>query len=77
MITTRIDTSPEHLKHLLREIDLTTDQLATEAGVHRTSAYAWTSGRAQIPVSVIRMLEMMIEKKENNTTLRVKAKTAE
>ena len=64
MITTRIDTSPERLRRLLGEIDLTTDQLATEAGVHRTSAFAWTSGRAQVPVSVIRMLEMMIEKKE-------------
>lgn len=64
MITTRIDTSPERLRHLLGEIDLTTDQLATEAGVHRTSAFAWTSGRAQVPVAVIRMLEMMIEKKE-------------
>lgn len=64
MITTRIDTSPERLRRLLGEIDLTTDQLATEAGVHRTSAFAWTSGRAQVPVSVVRMLEMMIEKKE-------------
>lgn len=28
MITTRIDTSPEHLKQLLGQLDLTTDQLA-------------------------------------------------
>lgn len=65
MITTRINTSPEHLKHLLREINLTTDQLATEAGVHRTSAYAWTSGRAQVPVSVIRMLELMKDRQND------------
>jgi len=65
VITTRINTSPEHLKRLLREINLTTDQLATEAGVHRTSAYAWTSGRAQVPVSVIRMLELMKDKQND------------
>jgi len=65
VITTRINTSPEHLKHLLREINLTTDQLATEAGVHRTSAYAWTSGRAQVPVSVIRMLELMKDRQND------------
>lgn len=66
MITTRIDTSPEHLKKLLGKLNLTTEQLATEAGVHRTSAFAWTSGRAQVPVSVIRMLQFMIKAKKHD-----------
>lgn len=65
MILTRIDTSPEHLAKLLAQLGITTDQLAEETGVHRTTAFRWAAGKAQIPISVIRMLELMIKDEEN------------
>jgi hypothetical protein len=65
MILTRINTSPEHLINLMGQLNLTTDLLAEETGVHRTTAFRWVAGTAQIPISVIRMLELMI-KDENN-----------
>ena len=61
MIITRIDTSPEYLKSLLSQLSISAEELAIMAGVHRTTAFAWISDRARIPVSVIRMLELTIK----------------
>lgn len=61
MITTRINTSPEHLKGLLSQLSMSAEELANMAGVHRTTAFAWLSDRARIPVSVVRMLELTIK----------------
>jgi len=65
VILTRIDTSPEHLANLMAQLNLTADTLAEETGVHRTTSAKWVTGKARIPISVIRMLELMI-KDENN-----------
>ena len=61
MITTRINTTPEHLKDILGKLSMSAEDLAEMAGVHRTTAFAWISDRARIPVSVIRMLELTIK----------------
>jgi hypothetical protein len=62
MITTRIDTTAKNLVQLLDALDLHTEDFAVMAGVHRATAFRWIG--AQAPVSVIRMLELMLEKKD-------------
>ena len=64
MITTRIDTTARNLVRLLDALDLHTEDFAHIAGVHRATAFRWIGAQAPVPVSVIRMLELMLEKKE-------------
>lgn len=64
MITTRIDTTAPHLVRLLDALDLHTEDFAAITGVHRATAFRWIGAQAPVPVSVIRMLELMLEKKE-------------
>jgi len=64
MITTRIDTTAKNLVQLLDALDLHTEDFAVMAGVHRATAFRWIGAQAPVPVSVIRMLELMLEKKD-------------
>ena len=64
MIKTRINTSAKNLIRLLDALDLHTEDFATLAGVHRATAFRWIGAQAPVPVSVIRMLELMLEKQE-------------
>ena len=63
MIKTRINTSAKHLSNLMGALELHVNDLAELAGVHRTTVFRWLSGQANIPVSVIRMLELMQKEK--------------
>lgn len=60
MIKTRINTSAKHLSFLMGALELHVNDLAELAGVHRTTVFRWLSGQANIPVSVIRMLELYV-----------------
>ena len=62
MIKTRINTTSKHLSNLMGALELHVNDLAELAGVHRTTVFRWLSGQANIPVSVIRMLELMKDK---------------
>jgi predicted transcriptional regulator len=64
MITTRIDTTAANLVRLLDALDLHTEDFAALAGIHRATAFRWIGAQAPVPVSVIRMLELMLEKKD-------------
>ena len=59
MIKTRINTSAKHLSNLMGALELHVNDLAELAGVHRATVFRWLSGQTNIPVSVIRMLELM------------------
>jgi len=63
VIKTRINTSAKHLSNLMGALELHVNDLAELAGVHRTTVFRWLSGQANIPVSVIRMLELMQKEK--------------
>lgn len=63
MIKTKIDTSGQHLLSLLEQLNLHTEDFADIAGVHRATAFRWIGNQTPTPVSVIRMLELMLEKK--------------
>jgi len=62
VIKTRINTTSKHLSNLMGALELHVNDLAELAGVHRTTVFRWLSGQANIPVSVIRMLELMKDK---------------
>jgi plasmid maintenance system antidote protein VapI len=62
VIKTRINTTSKHLSNLMGALALHVNDLAELAGVHRTTVFRWLSGQANIPVSVIRMLELMKDK---------------
>jgi len=64
MITTRIDTTAKNLVRLVDALDLHTEDFAALAGIHRATAFRWIGAQAPVPVSVIRMLELMLEKKD-------------
>ncbi len=64
MITTRIDTTARNLVRLLDALELHTEDFAALAGIHRATAFRWIGAQAPVPVSVIRMLELMLEKKD-------------
>jgi len=64
VITTRINTTAKNLVRLLDALELHTEDFAVLAGVHRATAFRWIGAQAPVPVSVIRMLELMLEKKE-------------
>lgn len=64
MITTRVDTSPDHLAHLISKMNFpSTDELAQHLGVHHTTVYRWLTGVQRIPVAVIRYLELKVKTK--------------
>lgn len=67
MIKTRINTSPDYLLELLDTLQLHTDDFADLMGVHRTTAFRWLGGRAAVPVSVIRVLEMTLAERQRKT----------
>ena len=62
MIKTRINTSAKHLSNLMGALALHVNDLAELAGVHRATIFRWLAGQTNIPVSVIRMLELMKDK---------------
>ena len=64
MIKTRINTTSKHLSNLMGALELHVNDLAELAGVHRATVFRWLAGQTNIPVSVIRMLELM-EKEKN------------
>lgn len=64
MIKTRINTSAKHLSNLMGALELHVNDLTELAGVHRATVFRWLAGQTNIPVSVIRMLELM--KDEHN-----------
>lgn len=65
MIKTRIDTSSSNLVRLLDALNLHTEDFAALAGVHRATAFRWIGAQTPVPVSVIRMLELMLKEKKN------------
>lgn len=65
MITTRIDTTSANLVRLLDALNLHTEDFAALAGVHRATAFRWIGAQTPVPVSVIRMLELMLKEKRN------------
>lgn len=66
MIKTRIDTSAVNLVRLLDALSLHTEDFAALAGVHRATAFRWIGSQTAVPVSVIRMLELMLKEKRRN-----------
>jgi hypothetical protein len=59
MITTRINTSIEHLNKLIsRNGFQSAEELAQHLGVHFTTVYRWLRGQGPVPVVVIRYLEL-------------------
>lgn len=64
MITTSIDTTAQNLVRLLDALDLHTEDFAALAGVHRATAFRWIGAQSPVPVSVIRMLELMLKEKK-------------
>jgi hypothetical protein len=62
VIKTRINTTSKHLSILMGALELHVNDLAELAGVHRTTVFRWLAEQANIPVSVIRMLELMKDK---------------
>jgi predicted transcriptional regulator len=65
MIKTRIDTTSANLVRLLDALNLHTEDFAALAGVHRATAFRWIGAQTPVPVSVIRMLELMLKEKRN------------
>jgi Mn-dependent DtxR family transcriptional regulator len=64
MITTRIDTSTEHLNKLIsRNGFQNAEELAQHLGVHWTTVYRWLRGQGPVPVVVIRYLELKAKAK--------------
>jgi plasmid maintenance system antidote protein VapI len=63
VIKTRINTTSKHLSNLMGALELHVNDLAELAGVHRTTVFRWLAEQANIPVSVIRMLELMEREK--------------
>ena len=68
MITTRIDTSTEHLNKLIsRNGFQSAEELAQHLGVHFTTVYRWLRGQGRgqgaVPVVVIRYLELKAKAK--------------
>lgn len=55
------DSTAASLLRLLEQLDLSTEDLAREAGVHRATAYRWIAGSTPVPRSVIRMLTFMVQ----------------
>lgn len=47
------------LETLLEALDMTNTDLAQHAGVARSSVQRWLAGTVQVPLSVLRMLELM------------------
>lgn len=63
MITTRINTSVEHLNKLIsRNGFQSAEELAQHLGVHFTTVYRWLRGQGPVPVVVIRYLELKAKK---------------
>jgi len=62
VIKTRINTTSKHLSNLMGALELHVNDLAELAGVHRATIFRWLAGQTNIPVSVIRMLELMKDK---------------
>lgn len=63
MITTRINTSVEHLNKLIsRNGFQSAEELAQHLGVHFTTVYRWLRGHGPVPVVVIRYLELKAKK---------------
>ena len=62
MIKTRINTTSKHLSNLMGALELHVNDLTELAGVHRATIFRWLAGQTNIPVSVIRMLELMKDK---------------
>lgn len=63
MITTRINTSIEHLNKLIsRNGFQSAEELAQHLGVHFTTVYRWLRGQGPVPVVVIRYLELKAKK---------------
>ncbi len=60
--TPHVDTSVANLLNLLSDLNIHTENFAEIAGVHRSTAFRWLGAQATIPVSVIRMLELMRDK---------------
>ena len=64
MITTRINTSIEHLNKLIsRNGFQSAEELAQHLGVHFTTVYRWLRGQGPVPVVVIRYLELKAKSK--------------
>lgn len=64
MITTRINTSIEHLNKLIsRNGFQSAEELAQHLGVHFTTVYRWLRGQGPVPVVVIRYLELKAKAK--------------
>ncbi len=63
MITTRINTSIEHLNRLISRNGFeSAEELAQHLGVHFTTVYRWLRGQGPVPVVVIRYLELKAKK---------------
>ena len=58
------DSTAASLLRLMEQLDHSTEDLAREAGVHRTTAYRWVAGSTPVPRSVIRMLTFMVQYQE-------------
>jgi len=65
VIKTRINTNSKHLSNLMGALELHVNDLAELAGVHRTTVFRWLAEQANIPVSVIRMLELMKDRQND------------
>ena len=64
MLTTRINTSIEHLNKLIsRNGFQSAEELAQHLGVHFTTVYRWLRGQGPVPVVVIRYLELKAKAK--------------
>jgi transcriptional regulator with XRE-family HTH domain len=56
------ETSAATLLNLLKDLNMHTEKFAQIAGVHRATAFRWVGAQAPVPVSIIRMLELMRDK---------------
>lgn len=60
------------LERLLYELDIVNIELARAAGVTVQTVYRWLKGTSPIPLSIIRMLELMLVIKGTENMIRVK-----
>jgi hypothetical protein len=57
----KLDTSHQHLAHLLVRLDLLNADLAKMCDVDRSTVHRWLVGDTPIPHAVIRLLELKAE----------------
>jgi len=68
--TTRTGDRKE-LERLLFELDIVNMEVARAAGVTVQTVYRWLSGASPIPLSVVRMLQLMLMIKGTENMIRV------